>query len=175
MKKIGPLSAWDIAYSTNMGLASLVSYLIVTSSLSRFVGNEAGYLGGMWAAVATVFVFRDSRELSLSAGAARFIATCVSFALCLIYLCIFPFTALGMAVIVGVGTALMMLLGRRSDIVTTAITTVVVMVVAGMDAQHAWLQPILRLVDTVVGIVVGIGAKWIGSALFYTPIAKSTG
>jgi multisubunit Na+/H+ antiporter MnhB subunit len=42
--------------------------------------------------------------------------------------------------------------------ITTGITTAVVMVVAGISPQHAWKQPILRLVDTVVGIGVGMVA-----------------
>ena len=56
-----------------------------------------------------------------------------------------------------------MLLGRRDDIVTTAITTTVVMVVAAMSPQDAWQQPLLRLVDTVVGIAVGVTCRWIGA------------
>ena len=47
----------------------------------------------------------------MSAGLARLIATCVSFALCLPYLLIFPFTGLGMAVVIGLGTIVMGLLG----------------------------------------------------------------
>jgi hypothetical protein len=39
-------------------------------------------------------------------------------------------------------------------------------VVAAMDARHARLQPLLRLFDTVVGIAVGIAAKWVASQLF---------
>ena len=115
--------------------------------------------------VATVFVFRDTRTNSISAGLARFIATCVSFALCLLYLLLFPFQVVGMAVLIGVGTVVMMLLGRREDIVTTGITTTVVMVVA-MSPQDAWQQPLLRFIDTVVGITVGIGSMRIASFLF---------
>jgi uncharacterized membrane protein YgaE (UPF0421/DUF939 family) len=126
----------------------------------------------MWATVATVFVFRDTRKASLSAGAQRFVATCVSFGLCLLYLWIFPFEAVGMAALLGTGTLVMMKFGRREDIVTTAITTAVVMVVAAMDTRHAWLQPLLRLLDTVVGIAVGIGAKWVASLLFYSDGGK---
>jgi uncharacterized membrane protein len=59
----------------------------------------------------------------------------------------------------------MMLLGRREDIVTTGITTSVVMVVAAMSPHDAWQQPLLRVVDTVVGIAVGIACRWIGSFL----------
>jgi uncharacterized membrane protein YccC len=68
--------------------------------------------------------------------------------------------------VIGVGTVVMMLLGRREDIVTTGITTTVVMVVAAMSPHDAWQQPLLRLVDTVVGIAVGIVCIWIGSFLF---------
>jgi uncharacterized membrane protein YccC len=149
-----------------MTIACAISYWITTSGLTAFVDKASDFLGGMWAVVATVFVFRDSRTNSLSAGFARLIATCVSFALCLLYLLLFPFQVLGMAVLIGVGTVVMMLLGRREDIVTTGITTAVVMVVAAMSPQDAWQQPLLRFIDTVVGIAVGIGSMQIASFLF---------
>jgi hypothetical protein len=60
-------------------------------------------VGGTWAAVATVFVFRITREDSCSAGVARLIATSVSFALRLRYLWFFSFTVAGMAVLFGIG------------------------------------------------------------------------
>ena len=149
-----------------MGIACLITYWIMTYMLSRFVDQASGFLGGMWAVVAVVFVFRDTRARALSAGIARLIATCVSFALCLPYLLIFPFTALGLAALLGIGTLVMAALGRRDDIVTTGITTAVVMVVAAMSPQNAWQQPLMRLVDTVVGITLGVIGKWIGSYLF---------
>jgi uncharacterized membrane protein YgaE (UPF0421/DUF939 family) len=172
MTTLERLSAWDVAYSINMGIACLISYWIMTTALSAFVGIDIDYLGGMWATVATAFVFRDTRQGSLSAGVQRFIATCVSFALCQLYLWAFPFEAVGMAALLGIGTLIMMKLGRRQDIVTTAITTAVVMVVAAMDSRHARLQPLLRFIDTVVGVAVGIGAKWIASRLFYSSVGK---
>lgn len=64
------------------------------------VARDDDLLGGMWAAVATAFVFRDTRAHSLSAGVARFIATCVSFALCWLYLTILPPTAVGIPILV---------------------------------------------------------------------------
>jgi uncharacterized membrane protein YgaE (UPF0421/DUF939 family) len=172
MTRLEPLSAWDVAYSVNMAIACLISYWITTTALSGLVGRDIDYLGGMWATVATVFVFRDTRKASVSAGAQRFMATCVSFALCQLYLWIFPFEAVGMAALLGIGTLVMMKLGRREDILTTAITTAVVMVVAAMDTRHAWLQPLLRFLDTVVGIAIGVGAKWVASLLFYGYIGK---
>jgi uncharacterized membrane protein YccC len=46
------------------------------------------------------------------------------------------------------------------DIVTTGITTAVVLVVAAMSPGPPWYQPILRLLDTIVGIAVGVACKY---------------
>jgi uncharacterized membrane protein YgaE (UPF0421/DUF939 family) len=161
------LSLWDVVYALNMAMACLVSYWIMADILSRFVDRPSDFLGGMWAVAATVFVFRQSQVRSLSAGIGRLIATCVSFALCLLYLLIFPFTPVGMAALIGAGTVAITLLGRRDDIVTTGITTAVVMVVAAMSPVDAWHQPLLRLADTVVGIAIGVACKWAGSFLLH--------
>ena len=164
MKKLTP---WDVAYSVDMAVACVISYLIITLVLVRFVDEPTKILGGMWAVVATVFVFRETREHTMSAAVERLIATGVSFALCLAYLLIFPFTPVGMAFVIGLGTLAMMLLGRQDGIVTTGITTAVVLVVAGLSPEIAWRQPILRFIDTVVGMGVGLTCKWIASYVFF--------
>ena len=165
------LSSWDVVYALNMAIACLITYWVMTHALTRFVDGPSDFLGGMWAVVATVFVFRETHLKSLSAGIARLIATCVSFALCLLYLLLFPFTPAGMAALIAIGTVVMTLLGRRDDIVTVGITTAVVMVVAAMSPSDAWQQPLLRLFDTIVGIGVGVACKWFGSFLFYKSTA----
>jgi uncharacterized membrane protein YccC len=165
--KDAKLTAWDVVYALNIAIACLVSYWIITHILSRSVDRPSDLLGGMWAVVATVFVFRENRVRSLSAGIARLLATCVSFALCLLYLLVFPFTPVGMAVLIGIGTVAMALLGRRDDIVTTGITTAVVMVVVAISPENAWQQPLLRLADTVVGVAIGVTCKWSSAYLFY--------
>ena len=166
MSKLTKLSLWDVVYALDMTIACAISYWAITHALQPLTDRDSDLLGGMWAVAATVFVFRETRRDSFSAGMARLIATCVSFALCLIYLWFFPFTPLGMAALLGIGTLVMMLLNRRGDIVTTGITTAVVMVVAGISPLNAWHQPLLRLIDTVVGIAVGVACKWIASHVF---------
>jgi hypothetical protein len=73
-----PFSRWDMIYALNMAMACLVSYWIMTHALFRLVDQPSDVLGGMWAVVATVFVFRETRERTLSAGISRLDATCVS-------------------------------------------------------------------------------------------------
>jgi uncharacterized membrane protein YccC len=159
-------SAWDFFYALDMAIACLISYSVTTHVLSPFVAEPDALLGGMWATVATVFVFRETRASSLAAGTSRLIATGISFALCLAYLLVLPFHPAGLAALLGAGTLILMALGRRDDIVTTGITTTVVMVVAAMSPRDAWHQPLLRLGDTVVGIAVGVACKWLGSFLY---------
>jgi uncharacterized membrane protein YgaE (UPF0421/DUF939 family) len=114
----------------------------------------------MWAVLATIFVLRDSFGKSVAAAISRMSATFVSFVLCLIYLAFLPFHAWALAVLVGASALVVMLLGRPGDAVTAGITSAVILVVAAVSPQHAWQQPILRLVDTVVGVAVGAMAAW---------------
>ena len=62
---------------------------------------------------------------------------------------------------VGLSVLVTALIGRPGDQVTAAITTTVVLVVAGLNPNEAWQQPILRLADTVIGVAVGLTAAWL--------------
>jgi uncharacterized membrane protein YccC len=156
-----------VVYSVVLATSCLISYWIITQILVQIhpVSTTDDLLGGMWAVIATVFVYRNTYERSGAAASSRMAATLVSFALCLAYLLIAPFHVLGMATLIGVGALGTMLIGRTDDTVTTGVTTAVVMVVAALSPHNAWQQPILRLVDTGVGVTVGVAAAWIGLRL----------
>ena len=167
MRQLERLSKADVVYALSLTIASLIAYVITYYVLEPFVNRPNDFLGGMWATIATVFVLREARNPSLRAGAARFFATCVSCVLTFVYLLLLPFSPVGMAVIIGLGTVVVMLLGRRDDVVTTGITTAVIMVAAGIGpASLGWTIPPLRLLDTVIGILVGVSFWWIGKLLF---------
>ena len=42
------LSSWDVVYALNMAIACLITYWIMTHTLSRFVDVPSDFLGGMW-------------------------------------------------------------------------------------------------------------------------------
>src|SRR5262249_48674092 len=154
---------WEVIYAFEMAVACAISYLLTTQLLGGFIDRGDNLLGGMWAAVATLFVFRETRGSSLAACVSRLAAHCVSFMLCFICLALFPVNAAGIGLVIGAGTIVMLVLGRREDIVITGITTTVVLVVAAIDPKHALEQPPLRLLDTVVGIGVGMLLQWVAS------------
>jgi uncharacterized membrane protein YccC len=171
--KYDRISAWDIAYAVAMALACLITYWIMVMIHSRFgLGASSEVVGTLWAVVATIYVFRDTRAKSLSASVGRVIATVVSFALCFAYLLLFPFTPIGLLAVLAGGTLIMMALGRREEIGLAGVTTAVVMLVAAVDVQDAWQQPLLRLMDTLIGIAVGVACKWIASFVFFKLIGE---
>ena len=153
-----------VADSILLAVACLVSYLLTTRALSLVysVSKDDDALGGMWAVIATVFLFRDSYNKSLAAAVSRIAATLVSFALCLAYLAFLPFHPWGLAIMVGLSVLVTALIGRPEDEITAGITTAVIMVVAKLSPHDAWRQPILRLADTAIGVAVGLVAAWLG-------------
>jgi uncharacterized membrane protein YgaE (UPF0421/DUF939 family) len=146
-----------------LAISCAISYWLITHILANTysISRDDDLLGGMWAVAATIFVYRDSNAESVRSALSRMAATSISFALCLIYLLIFPFHLCGMAALIGIGAIVVTTMGRPDDTITTGITIAVVMVVAALSPHNAWRQPILRLLDTAVGVAVGVAVAWL--------------
>ena len=97
-----------------LAISCLISYEVITRILARayFVSRDNQLLGGMWAVIATVFVYRQSYKRSVGAALSRISATLLSFGLCLVYLLIFPFHPSDMAALIGIGAIVLTLIGR---------------------------------------------------------------
>lgn len=75
----------------------VVSYWLITHILAHAfsVSRDDDLLGGMWAVVATIFVYRYGYEQTTSAALSRVSATVLSFALCFLYLLFLPIQRVG--------------------------------------------------------------------------------
>jgi uncharacterized membrane protein YccC len=146
-----------------VAIACLATYWLTVHGLARIhsVSTADDALGGIWAVIATVFVYRTSYDGSATAAPTRMAATLLSFSLCLIYLLVLPVHAVGLAAMIGVSGLATTLLGRPQDAVTASITTAIVLGAALLNPHCVWQQPILRLVDTALGTGVGLGTAWI--------------
>ncbi len=149
--------------SSVLALSSVLTYWLVSSPLTQMYSESKtdNMLGGLWAVLSTIFVLRESYQQSIAAAVSRMSATSVSFVLCLIYLIFLPFHLWALGLLIGASALAVTLIGRPGDAITAAITTAVVMIVAGVSPHQAWHQPILRLADTLVGVVVGVAAAWV--------------
>jgi uncharacterized membrane protein YccC len=139
-----------------------VTYWLTAHGLARIHSVSAAddALGGIWAVIATVFVYRTSYDSSATAAVSRMAATLMSFLLCLIYLLVLPVDPVGLAAMIGVSGLAATLIGRPQDAVTAGITTAIVLGVASLSPHNVWQEPILRLVDTALGTAVGLATAW---------------
>jgi uncharacterized membrane protein YccC len=154
--------------SVLLAVASLTSYWLIADvfSLLLHAGSRTDHIvGGLWAAIATIFVSKSSYEQSVAAAVSRVAGTLVSFAVCFVYLVFLPVHLWAFALLIGVSALAPTLAGRPGDAATAAITTAVLLALAVLSPHHAWLQPPLRLADTVVGVIVGVAAAWVGRQL----------
>ena len=146
-------------HAVSLAVAVLVAWYIATGITSRmpFLPASSVLLGGMWTVCATAFVYREQFADSRTSAWSRLVATAVSFILTMGYFALFPFTPLGLAVVLGLGALITDFIGDPGDSVTASITSAVVMVVAALGPPSlAWEQPILRLVETLLGAAVGL-------------------
>jgi uncharacterized membrane protein YgaE (UPF0421/DUF939 family) len=115
--------------------------------------------------LATLFCFRDSYADSAKYALTRMSATLTSFILCTIYVLLFSFSIWGIGLVVFIGAITLTGLRRQDDITTASITTVVVLVVAGLATHDRWAQPLLRLLDTAVGVLIGLVAAMLATRI----------
>lgn len=149
-----------------LSIACLVTWWTSNVQFYGYVDAETGMLGSMWAVIATIFVLRESHTKSLSAGLVRILATVSSTIICATYFLLLPFSPVGLAALIGLGYLIANVFGRPDDAVTSGITITVVMVVGALNPDKAWLEPLLRLADTLIGSAVAIAAAFLGKALW---------
>jgi uncharacterized membrane protein YccC len=152
--------------SVTLALACLASYSLVryASAHIHSLSHADDLVGGLWAVIATAFVFRTTADESVTAAKTRVAATALSFALCFAYLLFLPFHAWGLAALIAVSTVLLTSLGQSGDVGVAAITTGAVMVIAALGPHDPWKQPVIGAVDTAVGIAIGVVASLLASA-----------
>jgi uncharacterized membrane protein YgaE (UPF0421/DUF939 family) len=148
-----------------MGLIALIAYWVSFIALEHVWGGSENQIGALWAVVSAIVVYRQgSPRQSILVALSRASATIVSFVCCLLWLLLLPPTPFAMAIVIVVQTLVLLVLGRNDDVATAAVTTAVVMIVAMIDPRDAWHQPILRFLDTAIGIAIG---------MIFRPVART--
>lgn len=166
MKRAAPLGRTaldptEAAAAVVLAVTSGAVFLLMTQVIGPLLSEsgESAEIGAMWAVISTIFVFHMSFNDRLQGAKTRLAATAMSLVVCLVYLLLFPVTALGIGVVIGVSSLLAVVIRQPQDAALTAITSTVVLIVADLGQPDTrWLQPLLRLLDTAVGIAIGLAA-----------------
>ena len=150
------------AFSIALGISALASYWFVAHVANPIneVTPTGDTIGALWAAISTIFVFRHSYDESSSAAVSRMAGTLVSFVLCEIYLLLFSFHLWAIVVLIALGAFILAMAGRPQDTMPASLATMVVLVITAIDPHHAAQQPFMRLMDTAIGVLIGVAAVW---------------
>src|SRR6202451_2187371 len=126
-----------VLHAIALSILCVISYWLITHLLAYVfpVSRDDDLLGGMWAVVATIFVYRYSYEQSAGAALSRMAATSLSFVLCFVYLLVFPPEVWGMAAVIGIGAVLMAALDSPGELITTGVMPAGVLAVAGLSPR----------------------------------------
>jgi hypothetical protein len=154
-----------VAQSVALALACLAGYSLArhASAYIHPLADADDQVAGLWAVIATAFVFRTSRAESIVAAKTRVAATALSFALCFAYLLFLPSHPWAMAALIAVGTLVLTSAGQSRDVGVGAITTAAVMVIAALSQHHQWRQPLIGAAATATGIAIGLAASWLAN------------
>jgi uncharacterized membrane protein YccC len=140
--------------------------VVQSAALAIHALSEAdGQTAGVWAVIATAFVFRTTPGESVAAAKTRVAATALSFALCFAYLLFLPFHPWALALLIAVGSLVLNSAGQPGDVPIAGITIGAVMIIAALSPHDPWRQPLIAAVATAVGIALGLGASWLANRL----------
>src|SRR5260370_18177808 len=99
-KRLGNFDGPNTVFRAMMlAISCVASFWLITNILASVysISRDDDLLGGMWAVVATIFVFRNGYAESVGAALLRMSATFASCVLCFVYLLIFPFSFWGLS------------------------------------------------------------------------------
>jgi fusaric acid resistance family protein len=161
------VSARAFVQSAALALACLASYTLArhASAQVHSLSEADGQTAGLWALIATAFVFRTTRGESLTAAKTRVAATALSFALCFAYLLFLPFHPWALALLIAVGSLVLSSADQSGDVPIAGITIGAVMIIAALSPHDPWRQPLIAALATAVGIALGLAASWLANRL----------
>jgi uncharacterized membrane protein YgaE (UPF0421/DUF939 family) len=154
----------DLSVALQYAIISLLAFLISYYSVSA-IQKESSSLqmtGTMWAMISGIIVLQETRQSTLDTASRRIFASFIGAVLSFVYLLFFPFSPVGMAVMIGITILLCMSLKIRDHAKLAALTVGVIMIFSTISPdQSPFVNASLRFGEVIVGSVVAVTIEWI--------------
>jgi len=119
---------------------STLAYLGGSRFTALFHGASA-VVGGLWSMISAVVVLQATRRETITSASRRVLATLIGAVISAVYLVVFPYSLVGMAVCIGATVLLGQVTGSPDHARLAAITVAVIMVTSSVSPT---LSPILN-------------------------------
>lgn len=124
--------------------------------------EPSSLVGGLWATISAIIVLEVSHYETITSAKNRLIGSFIGAVLSGIYLWLFPFTAIGFTVTIGVGVLVCFILKVPQAVKLTGITISVVVIVSTITED---LHPVnnagLRFIESAIGTGVAVLVAYI--------------
>jgi len=158
-----PLSTaiqFALVASLSFSLALLLSSILPDSS-------DTVMIGAMWAMISAIIVTQETRSATISMGGLRVMGSFIGAVFSALYLIFFPFSIVGMGILIGIVVFTCVLLGMPGYLRLAALTAGIVLVVS---AQNPDIPPFVnaahRFLEVIIGSSVAIAAAWVWQYVF---------
>lgn len=144
-------SRGDLLVAARTAIVCLAAYMAGASFTALFHAGSA-ILGGVWSVVSAIVVLQATLEDTRGSALLRVLGTLIGAVVAALYLALFRFDPVGMAVCVGLTVLLCQVCGVPDHARLAAVTVVIVLAVsvAYPDVRPA-LNALLRFVESCIG------------------------
>lgn len=143
-------------------IVSFLSFTIAVSITSCVHGaGDSQTIGAMWAMISSIVVMQETRSATLDTASLRILGSLFGALISAVYLSFFPFSTIGMAVLVGITILACQLLGIPGHARLAALTAGVVMVVSAVNpAVPPFVNAGTRFFEVIIGSSVAVLVVW---------------
>jgi uncharacterized membrane protein YccC len=153
-----------LQYTTVSLLAYLIAFYTVGAAPGQ--GNLNG-VGAMWAVISGIIVFQATWATTIGTASLRILGSFIGAVVSATFLSLLPFSALGMAAMIGLTVLICMALGIPGHARLAAITVTVIMVFSTLNPDvPPVINAALRFCEVIIGSVVAVAVFFVWTNLF---------
>ena len=149
-------------------LVSVVSFSLAFV-ITGYAPEDAStrMIGAMWAMISAIVVMQDTRSATISTANLRILGSLIGAVFSAVYLHFFPFSIIGMGVLIGVVVLVCELLHLPGHLRLAGLTAGIVMVISVVNPG---IPPVVnaatRFFEVIIGSSVAIAAAWVWQYVF---------
>jgi len=159
----GPLSSAIL-----FALVSVVSFALAFF-ITGYAPEDADtrMIGAMWAMISAIVVMQDTRSATISTAWLRILGSLIGAVFSALYLVFFPFSIVGMGVLIGLVVLVCELLHLPGHLRLAGLTAGIVLVISAVNPD---IPPVInaatRFFEVIIGSSVAVAAAWIWQYFF---------
>jgi Predicted membrane protein len=149
-------------------LVSVVSFTIAFS-ITGYVPQDTDtrMIGALWAMISAIVVMQDTRSATISTAWLRILGSLIGAVFSALYLVFFPFSIVGMGILIGVVVLTCELLHLPGHLRLAGLTAGIVMVISVVNPDiPPFVNAATRFFEVMIGSSVAVVAAWIWQYVF---------